>query len=394
MDRRKFLKNTALSASGVSLLSSFPGKILARGNKNNLICRTLGNTGIKIPVISMGVMRSDNPNLVKAALDRGIKHLDTAHGYMGGRNEEMLGNLLKQFPRDSFVISTKIKGQGMNMDTGLFTGSISIQSFIDDFHLSLKRLQMDYVDILYLHGVTQKEAAVFEPYMKTLQQFKKEGKARYIGISTHKNEPETILAAANSGIYDIILTSINFQQDHIREVKAAIATASAKGMGIVAMKTLAGGFIDRERKIPVDARAAIKYVLQDEHVHTVIPGFTTFEELETTLSVMNDIELHKEEIEKLDWLKSQGSIYCDGCQHCSATCRKKLPVPEIMRSYMYAYGYNQKMEAKYLLSSLNLGENPCGDCNDCTIDCLKKFNIRDKITDIARLRNTPAEFLS
>ncbi len=57
----------------------------------------------------MGVQQSDNPNLLRAALDAGIVHLDTGHIYSRGRNEEMIGGVIKGRPRDSFVIATKVK---------------------------------------------------------------------------------------------------------------------------------------------------------------------------------------------------------------------------------------------------------------------------------------------
>ena len=393
MNRRNFIKKSALSAAGATILTTVSNKSLGMDEDKKLIYRTLGNTGLKLPVISMGVMRSDNPNLVKAALKAGIKHLDSAHVYQGGRNEEMLGELLKDYPRDSFIISTKIKGDGLDKETGLYNKDYSVQGFIDKFHTSLQRLQMDYVDILYMHSVTRKESILFEPYMKVMEQFKKEGKARFLGISAHSNEPESILAVARSDFYDVVLTSVNFQQEHYKQVKEAIAKAAAKGIGIIGMKTLAGGFVDKDRKIPVDAKAALKFVLQDQNVHTTIPGFTKFDELETTMSIMQDIELHKEDIEKLDLLKSQGSLYCNGCCKCVKQCHKKLPIPDIMRSYMYCYGYNQQKEAQHLLNTLNLIENPCGECKDCLIQCTKNFRIREKIGDIIRLKNVPSEFL-
>jgi predicted aldo/keto reductase-like oxidoreductase len=393
MDRRNFIKKSALSAAGATILTSVSSQSMGMDESPKLISRTLGKTGLNLPVISMGVMRSDNPNLVKAALKSGIKHLDSAHVYQGGRNEEMLGILLKDYPRDSFIISTKIKGDGLDKETGLYNKDYSVQGFIDKFHTSLQRLQMDHVDILYMHAVSKKDAILFEPYMKVMEQFKKEGKARFLGISTHSNEPESILAAAGSNFYDVVLTSVNFQQEHYKQVKEAIAKAASKGIGIIGMKTMAGGFVDKQRKIPVDAKAALKFVLQDENVHTTIPGFTTFDELETTMSVMQDIELRKEEIEKLDMLKSQGSLYCDGCAKCIKQCYKKLPIPDIMRSYMYSYGYNQQKDAQHLLNTLNLEGNPCGTCNKCLIQCTKNFRIREKINDITRLKNVPSEFL-
>jgi hypothetical protein len=83
--------------------------------------RMLGRTGIEVPIVSMGVMNADNPNLVRAALDGGIFLLDTAHGYQEGRNEEMLGTVIKDRKRDSFVLATKVHLSTLDRKTGLFS---------------------------------------------------------------------------------------------------------------------------------------------------------------------------------------------------------------------------------------------------------------------------------
>ena len=74
---------------------------------------------------------------------------------------------------------------------------------------------MDYVDILYLHSAKSKEYTQNKPFVEALLEVKAKGKARFIGVSTHSNEPEVINAAVDSGVYDVILTSYNFQQKHI-----------------------------------------------------------------------------------------------------------------------------------------------------------------------------------
>ena len=123
LDRRGFLKSSALGASAAmfsaSPLASIAGRWTHRQKTDKqLITRRLGNTGIELPVVSMGVMRSDNPELVRAALAAGMRHLDTAHSYMEGNNESMLGGVLKDYPRSSFVISTKVPP----MDAASFLG--------------------------------------------------------------------------------------------------------------------------------------------------------------------------------------------------------------------------------------------------------------------------------
>jgi hypothetical protein len=71
-----------------------------------------------------------------------------------------------------------------------------------------------------------------------------------------------------------------------------------------------------------------------------------------------------------------------------------LPVPDLMRAYMYAYGYSNPALAYSLLSELGTGDNPCSDCSLCKVECTKRFDIREKIADISRLVNVPEDFLT
>jgi uncharacterized protein len=384
MDRRRFIKNSFM---GASLLAASPLAALSqdaapsRDEKPRLITRRLGKTGIELPIVSFGVMRADNPGLVKAALAAGIKHVDTAHGYQHGNNETMLGEVLKDYPRDSYVISTKVPPNDN-------------ATFMADFELSLKRLKLDYVDILYVHGVSSEAEVLSQTTLETVRAIKASGKARHIGVSTHKNEPDVIRAAVKSGFYEVVLTSINFRQNHYAEVKKAIAEAAEAGLGIVAMKTMAGGFHDKERTKPINCVAALKWVLQDPNVTTSIPGVTTFDMLNENAGVNYDLAMTETEKSSLAPGKAEGGLYCPGCSHCSGQCAKNLPVPDLMRAYMYAYGYRDAGMAQDVVRAAGVGGNPCGDCGSCTVDCPKKFDLPGRIGDIARLASVPREFIA
>ena len=113
IDRRDFMKSSVAGlGSFFFLASNEPKPNEPKGSEKKgprkFVYRVLGKTGIKLPVITMGVMNSDNPNLVRAALDAGLVHLDTAHGYMRGKNEEVIGGVIKDRPRGSFVLATKV----------------------------------------------------------------------------------------------------------------------------------------------------------------------------------------------------------------------------------------------------------------------------------------------
>lgn len=393
LNRRGFLRTGIAGAAGIVALSPSLVSAVAAEPQKDIIFRTLGKTGMKVPVISFGVMRADNPNLCKAAYEKGIRFFDTANGYQNGNNEIMLGNLLKDYPRNSFYLATKVAADGVDRD-GKPTEKTTAEAFLAKFTTSLSRLKMDYVDILYIHGVTSPELLEYKPILDTLKKLKKDGKIKFMGFSTHKNEAVLVEAAAASGNWDVVLTSYNFKQTYINELNIAIKKASAAGIGIVAMKTMAGGgFLDKEKTKPINSTAALKWVLANPDVHTAIPGMTDFDQLDLNVKIMSDISITDAEKKDLVIASAEKGLYCTGCTKCIPACRMNLPVPELMRAYMYAYGYSNPAMAYSLLEELGTNDNPCRECDVCNVECTKKFNIKDKITDISRLINVPSDFL-
>jgi len=402
-DRRRFLKNGVAGLAGMAVAPSVLGVQQKEPKekpkkKSKFVTRKLGRTGLELPVVNMGVMNSDNPSLVRAALDAGILMLDTAHYYQRGRNEEMIGQVIKDRPRESYYIATK--GLATARDRSSMQDAQRVEdendkSYMEKCEISLKRLGLDYVDILYLHNVNSKEGAEREPILKALEKLKKDGKIRFIGITTHSNEPEVIRAAVDLKIYDVVLTAYNFRQSGVKDVKKAIAEAAKAGLGVVAMKTQAGVYWDRDRTKPINMRAALKWVLQDENVHTAIPGFTTFDQMNLDVSVMEDLKLTPEESKDLDLGDNLGvpGLYCPQCGNCIHQCRERLEVPDLMRAYMYAYGYRNLACAREVLEGVELGEDPCAGCYGCSVDCRMGFDIRGKVRDIARLKTVPRDFL-
>jgi len=393
--RRDFMKTTLAGCGGLFMLSSeAKGQetrvVDSKGKERKFVYRTLGRTGLKLPVINMGVMNSDNPNLIRAALDSGLVLLDTAHGYMGGRNEETIGRVIKGRPRNSFMIGSKVS-LPKDRSTGLYLEGATTEEFLKKLDISLKRLGVDHVEILYHHGVSNKESVVYEPVLKAMEKAKKEGKIRFAGISTHMNEPEVVHATVDSKFYDVILVAYNYQQKHYPEVRNAIARAAEAGIGIVGMKAILGR---RQSPAAQNAAAALKWVLQDSNVHTIVPGFTAFEELETDLAVLENPSLTEDEKKTLQKEASLASLYCQGCRQCLKQCRDQLPVPDLMRAYMYTYGYRNLALAQDLLLSLNLPSRACEDCSQCSVKCSVGFNVSAKIKDVARLKDVPTEFIA
>jgi uncharacterized protein len=397
MDRRDFMKSTAAGFGGFFFLSSNEMKPEEKTKTNpkeqKIIYRTLGKTGFKLPVINMGVMNSSNPNLVRAAMNSGMVLLDTATTYQRGTNEAMIGEVVKERPRDSYVICTKAHPPE-NRATGLYTKEATEEDYQKKIDASLKNLGLEYIDIYHHHGASVRESVLYEPVMKALEKAKKAGKIRFIGISTHKNEPAVIHAAVDSKFYDVILTPYNFKQTNQAEIREAIARAAAAGMGVIAMKAMGGVRLQEKAEKPVEPVPALKWVLQDPNVHTIIAGFTTFDQMNLDLSVMENPALTTSEKAQLQRAALQTGLYCQGCGQCLNQCRRKLPIPDLMRAYMYVYGYRNLSHSQDLLLSLNLPRRVCGDCNECPVQCSIGFDVSRKIRDVVRLRDVPAEFIA
>ena len=142
-----------------------------------------------------------------------------------------------------------------------------------------------------------------------------------------------------------------------------------------------------------DARAAMKWVLQDPNVHTIIAGITTFGQLEMDLKLQRDFSISKSEKENVQSAALQSSLYCQGCGQCEKQCLARLPIPDLMRAYMYCYGYRNLGMAQELVASLDLQNRVCEDCGQCSVKCSIGFDVSGKIRDVVRLRDVPPEFI-
>ncbi len=394
--RRNFIRNGFTSLAGAILIPSFiknDKKPLNHQEKDRkFIYRTLGKTGIKLPIVSMGTY--DATGVVNIALDAGIVHIDTSAEYNEGNDERMFGELFKNRPRDSFVIGTSI-GMWQYREADQIKNIITAKTLRDCIEGSLQRLDLDYIDIYYLGGIKHKEIAEYEPYLEVLKEYKKSGKLRFLGVTTHSNEPEIIRRATDSGIYDVVLTAYNFRKTNKEEIKKAVAYAASKGIGIVAMKTQAGVYWDREKKNMINMKAALKWALQDENIHTAIPSFRNVNQLYEALSVMENLALTPQEKADLKLNKSGSptGLFCSQCEECLPQCPAGLDIPTLMRSYMYAYGYNSLAKARETIDYIDLKNIPCVNCESCNVTCSSGFDVKEKVIDITRINNVPEEFL-
>lgn len=383
--RRKFLSGSASALALTPMaLNRFdlPASMAAATlQSTNIITRKLGNTGIEIPIVSMGVMNADNPAVVKASYEAGVRFFDTAAGYQMGRNEEMVGQVIKDLnARDKVFIQTKLHVPK------LAEADAVAKQILSDFDNCLKRLQMDYVDILLVHGPTTAEMNA-PGVRQAMAEVKKLKKARHVGVSTHMDQANIINDATKNGFYETVTVGYNFTQAQDTALLDAIKKAAAAGIGIIAMKTQASGRRGPSAPAgpPVNQTAALKWVLRHPEITTAIPGYTNFDHLKENFSVAYGLDYTNEEKKFLAEKDLSASVqFCQQCSECRGTCPNGVDIPTLMRTHMYAAKYGNFVHARTTFNEIatNVSLKNCGDCTDCDAKCANYVNIAENIRDL------------
>jgi len=376
----------ALGALGFLKLSdsNIKSPDLLKLPQKNIIYRTLGRTGIQAPIVSMGVMNTTDPKIIKQSYNAGVRLFDTAAAYRNGENEKMIGRVFKEYSlRKEAILQTKILhpvGVGYGRSSDSMRPDQVRKTFIKKFEESLNRLQTDYADILFYHSVDDVYKLNDPGVREALIQIKNDGKARFLGISTHKKR--IIDEVAASGFFDVIMVQINFTMDDDTKYIESIKNAASKGMGIIAMKTQGGNRLARSI---MDHKAALKWVLRYEFISTAVPGYTGSDQLKENFSVAYDLRYTEEERMFLENKKvKMGTNFCRQCGQCIVNCPNRADIPALMRVHMYMTGYKNFQLAEDTLNEIpeSEGLQNCSYCKKCTVRCRYIVDITKNIEEL------------
>ncbi|MEH1943734.1 MAG: aldo/keto reductase [Nostoc sp.] len=267
-----------------------------------MLYRRFGRTELQMPVFSCGGMRyqfkwEDVPNneipadnqanleaTIRRAVEVGINHIETARGY--GTSEMQLGRILPKFPREKLIVQTKISPKA------------DAKEFRETFEQSLKNLQLDYVDLLGLHGINHPESLddSIRPggCLEVAQQLQAEGKVRFIGFSTH-GSTDMIVQTINTNQFDYV----NLHWYYINQWNwAAIEAAKRHDMGVfIISPSNKGGLLYEPPQKLVNLCAPLSpmvfndlFCLSHQEVHTLSLGAAKPEDFDEHLKTLELVD--------------------------------------------------------------------------------------------------------
>jgi len=370
MKRRDFLKLGIVTATSAAVGLGME-KVLSAATKPAItpVYRTLGRTGLKVTIVSFGAMLTPEHEVIETAFDMGINYVDTARRYMGGRNEEIVARALKG-RRDKVYIATKT-----------ISSSSSKKDIFSDVETSLSKLKTDYIDVIQLHSLNSKERAFNPETREALLELRKQGKVRFFGVTTHTNQAEILDALADdpTKFFDVALVGYNFKSDS--DIKQSIARAAKSGIGIVAMKTQAGGYKTTALGPISPHQAALKWVLQDTNIACAIPGMQNMTMFQDDIAVMN-MKMTQADARILErYSEAINPYYCHLCAECEPGCPNQVAISTINRSLMYLEGYGAQELARVTYQGIpqNKTASRCSSCTTCVARCVNGLNIAEKM---------------
>lgn len=344
--------------------------------------RTLGRTALRVSDIGYGSSRTTDPEIVRYAIARGIDYLDTAESYKDGESERAIGEAIAGHRQD-IVLASKT-----HCEAG--TSQRELMKALD---ASLSRLRTDRIDVYFNHAVNDVDRLKNDAWYEFATAAKAAGKIRFTGMSGHGgNLVDCIDHAVEHDLVDVLLVGYNWGQDpafyqrFLRNfdfvalqvgLTDALDRARAKGIGVVAMKTLRGARLNDMRPYEyggaTTAQAAFRWTLQGGHVDSLIVSMTSKEQVDEYVAASGGMKPSAAELDWLDrYLAHAPEGYCEhGCSACEASCPEGVSISEVLRTRMYARDYADPALARedYARLSMDPLSMNAGACVGCAAPC-------------------------
>ena len=344
--RRKFLKVVTAATAG-SIISPMHAGVAA-ADPVPVPTRPFGRTGVSVPILSMGGSLHLPQLMLRQAVQWGITYWDTANSYMGGNSELRIGRYFSAFPQDRRKIFLVTKSHAW-----------SIAGMSADLEESLQRMNTDYVDLFFVHGISGIDE-MDDDTRRWSEKKKAEGKIRFFGFSTHSNMEECLQAAAGLGWIDGIMMTYNYRLMHTDQMRRAVDACADAGIGLTAMKTQGGGSFfsfrrDEEQmtnrfqeKGFTAGQARLKAVWENEQIASIcseMPNMNLL--LENVSAALNRTRLSKSDRQHLlHHAQLTRSSYCSGCTRiCESAVDAPVPIGNALRYLMYARSYGDRRRA-------------------------------------------------
>ncbi|MBP5388480.1 MAG: aldo/keto reductase [Prevotella sp.] len=436
INRREFLKRLGIGAgSAFALMTLEPFSAIA-GEKhfksagNKMTYRIQHGSGEQVSLLGFGMMRLPNNQeqvneLVDYAIEHGVNYFDTAPMYMGGQSEVLTGNALTRYPRDKFMVATKMSNQSPQLWT--------LEAAKNMFEQSIQRLKVDYIDYYLLHSIggggvdNLHQRFIDNGILDYILEQRKAGRIKHLGFSYHGDVRafDWLLDHQEEYHWDFVQIQMNFLdwrhasirggRRHDADAEYLYNKCEKTGVQCVIMEPLRGGALGKmseellsqlKEMRPNDspARWAFRWVGSHPNILTTLSGMNKMEHLVENVETFSPLDPCTEAENALlaniaDKMAGFPVIPCTTCSYCmpcpygvdipanfsyynDAVNEHLLPLPEktaadyAEKKQKFIDGYSKA------LPDQKTWAHRCEDCEACLSKCPQQIRIPNQMARI------------
>ncbi len=338
--------------------------------------------------------RDEALRLIDTAYKAGVNYFDTAYFYHGGDSEAFVKEALSKYPRESFMLATKLPGTYMR-DNNLHTAEL--------FNGQLKKCGVEYFDFYLLHAVNRDIMKTFEAdkSYEYLSEQKALGKIRHLGFSYH-GDLEFFLELIDKYHWDFVQLQINYYDWEAQNAKAYYEALEKRNIPCIVMEPVRGGSLhtlnDEARAVFDElgnasyASYALRYVAQLPNVLTVLSGMTTAQQVDDNLKTFAECKplspKETQAVEEANLLfRKNFAIPCTDCKYCTEKCPAGVDIPSCFKAFNEYNKTRCDDDFKNIYSNIAKEKKAdnCINCKACESACPQQIKISEKLRRIAEM---------
>lgn len=360
----------------------------------------LGMGNMRLPVISGMDSKIDvekAKEMIDYCMQSGINYYDTAYGYHGGQSEIVVGELLKQYSRDSFYLASKFPGYDLS----------NMPKVEEIFEEQLKKCQVEYFDFYLFHNVCEmnidayldSKFGIYDCLMKQ----KKNGRIKHLGFSAHGDiDCMTRFLEAYGKDMEFAQIELNYFDYHFQNAKGKVELLDKWNIPVWVMEPVRGGQL---ATLSEEATAKLKQLRPEEDVPAwafrflqsipsvtvTLSGMSNMEQLQANIATYAENKpLNASEMELIlgvaeDMIRKT-TVPCTACHYCVSKCPKGLDIPFLLKLY------NEAMVAgpgafisTMALAKVDKDKQPecCINCHSCEKVCPQQIHIPEELKKFA-----------
>ncbi len=359
-------------------------------------CMRLPLNGEKSSDIDMTATKE----MVAYAMENGINYYDTAWGYHDGKSETVIGEILKEYPRNSYYLASKFPGYDVaNMD--------KVEEIFEE---QLKKCQVEYFDFYLFHNVCE---ANINEYLDPkfgifdyLTEQKKKGRIRHLGFSAHGNlDTMTRFLKAYGKDMEFCQLQINWIDWEFQNAKEKVELVSSYNIPVWVMEPVRGGSLAKlepkyEERLGAmrpdvkPAEWAFRFIQSLPEVKVTLSGMSNFSQLKENIETFKENKpLNEVEMNTLFGMAraktNKNTLPCTGCAYCTSYCPQELNIPWLIELYNEHTYSDGGFIAPMALDALEENKLPsaCIGCGACEAVCPQNIKISEMMSDFAKKIN-------